>query len=237
LTGNSTPAARSSSTIEVVAAGFKDPVGVAVDPDGSIVVSDRKAGTITQISTNGRRTVLVSRLEGPAGVAFDPDGGLLIVEQRGRRVLRRDPSGSLAVLAFGIVVPRWTTTAPDGTIYLSAKGLTQRRKQSTKNGARGKGMRIMELLPSGRLLTVADGLQGLEGLAWADGMLYAAVTRMPTDRGKNRTRTVLFLHQSNNRGRSYRRLRRRCAFRAHRAARIPYPVCPATFDSILDRLT
>ncbi len=190
LTGTSTPAARSSSTIEVVAAGFKDPVGVAVDHDGSIVVSDRKAGTITQISTNGRRTVLVSRLEGPAGVAFDPDGGLLIVEQRGRRVLRRDPSGSLAVLAFGIVGPRWITTAPDGTIYLSAKGLTQGRKRSTKNDARGKGMRIMELLPSGRLLTIADGLQGLEGLAWADGMLYAAVTRMPTDRGKNRTRIV-----------------------------------------------
>ena len=48
-------------------------------------------------------------------------------------------------------------------------------------------MRILELPPSGRLRTVADGFHGLEGLAWADGMLYAAVTKTSTDRGRNRT--------------------------------------------------
>ena len=187
LAGTSTPAQQTSSLIEVVAGGFKDPVGVAVDRDGSIVVSDRKAGTITRIALHGRRDVLVRGLEGPAGVTFDQGGGLLIVEERGRRVLRRDPSGTLAILASGIVGPRWIAAAPNGTVYLSAKRLVRVGKRRTKDDDRGKRMRILQLPPSGRLRTVADGFHGLEGLAWADGMLYAAVTKMPTDRGRNRT--------------------------------------------------
>ena len=176
--------------MEAVAGGFQDPIGVAVDRNGSIVVSDRKADTITQIAPNGQRTVLLGGLEGPAGVTFDPDGRLLIVEERGRRVLRRDPSGSLAVLASGIVGPRWIAAAPNGTVYLSAKRLVRVGKRRTKGNDdddRGKRMRILELLPSGRLRTVADGFRGLEGLAWADGMLYAAVT----SRGQNRIRRRL----------------------------------------------
>ena len=187
LAGTSTAAQQPSSLIEVVAGGFKDPVGVAVDGDGSIVVSDRKADTITRIAPDGRRTVLVRGLEGPAGVAFDPDGGLLIVEERGRRVLRRDPSGSLAVVVSGVVGPRWIAAAPDGTVYLSAKRLVRVGKRGTKNDDRGKRMRILELPPSGTLSTVADGFHGLEGLALADGMLYAAVTKTPTDHGRDRT--------------------------------------------------
>jgi DNA-binding beta-propeller fold protein YncE len=187
LTGTWMPAAHSSSTVEVVAGGFKDPVGVAVDRDGSIVVSDRKRGTVTQIATNGRRTVLLGGIDGPAGIAFDPGGGLLIVEERGRRVLRRNPSGSLEVLATGIVDPRWITTAPDGTIYLSAARLAGSRKRSARDHSRGRRMQILQLRPSGELLSIAGGFNRLEGLAWTDGGLYAAVQNTSTDRGKNRT--------------------------------------------------
>ena len=103
-----------SRGVEVVAGGFSDPVGVAVDRDGSVVVSDRKTGAIVRIAPNGRRAVLVTGLERPAGVAFDPQGRLLIVEERARRVLRRHASGSLEILATGIVRPRWITAATDG---------------------------------------------------------------------------------------------------------------------------
>ncbi|MDA1183270.1 MAG: hypothetical protein O2930_01330 [Acidobacteria bacterium] len=132
MAGTSTPASRSRPTVEVVAGGFGDPVGVAVAHDGSVVVSDRKTGEIVQIAPMGARTVLVAGLEGPAGVAFDPQGGLLIVEERGRRVLRRDPSGSLDVLAFGITGARWIASAPDGTIYVTAKRLADLRKLDSK---------------------------------------------------------------------------------------------------------
>ena len=187
LASTSTPAARSSSGIEVVARRLSDPIGVAVDRDGSVVIVERKAGTISRMAPNDRRTVLVRGLEGPAGVAFDAAGRLLIVEERGQRVLRRNLSGSLEVLATGIVGPRWITTAPDGTIYLSATRLVGSRKRSAKSHGRGHPMQILQLFPSGELLSIAGGFHRLEGLTWADGGLYAAVEKTSTDRGKNRT--------------------------------------------------
>lgn len=178
--------------VEIVAEGFKDPLGVAVHRDGSIVVSDRKAGTITHIASDGSPGALVRGLEGPAGVAFDPDDGLLIVEERGRRVLRRDPSGSLAIVASGIVSPRWIAVGSNGAVYLSAKqavpaarGRTARDEDDHED--QGSSRRILELLPSGGLRTVADGFQGLEGLVGGDRSLYAALRHMATDRGPDHT--------------------------------------------------
>ena len=187
LAGTSTPATRLSGAVELVAEGFSDPVGVAVAHDGSIVVSDQKRGAIVRIAPNGQRSVLVSRLERPVGVAFDPQGDPIIVEERGRRVLRRRASGSLEVLATGIIGPRWVAVAPDGTIYLSAVRLTESGKRSAKNHGRGRAMRILALLPSGELRTIASGFHRLEGLVWTADGLYAATERIPTDRGKRRT--------------------------------------------------
>lgn len=110
-----TPAAQSAS-LEVVAAGFVDPVGVAVDASSTIVVSDRIAGTIVQIAADGSQSILLSGLHRPAGLAFDPAGGLLIAEQGSGRVLRRDPSGALGILAAGINGPRWIAAAGDGMV-------------------------------------------------------------------------------------------------------------------------
>ena len=187
LAGTSAPATSLSGAVEIVAEGFSDPVGVAVDHNGSIVVSDQKRGAIVRIAPNGQRSVLVSGLERPAGVAFDPQGDLIIVEERGRRVLRRRSSGLLEILASGIIGPRWVTVAPDGTIYLSAVRLTESGKRSAKNHGRGRALRILALLPSGELRTIASGFRRLEGLVWTADGLYAAVERIPADRGKRRT--------------------------------------------------
>lgn len=202
LAGTSTPASRTSPTVEVVAKDFADPVDVAVTHNGSVVVSDRHTGEIVQIDTSGQRTVLVEGLEGPAGLAIDPQGGLIIVEERGRRVLRRDPSGALDVLALGIAGARWVASAPDGTVYVTAKrpGHPQERSakgrsakehsakgRSAKTFSPGGAMRILALLPSGELRLIADGLHQLEGLVWTDDGLYAAVDRMSTDKGRSRT--------------------------------------------------
>ncbi|MBI4886903.1 MAG: hypothetical protein HY824_07415 [Acidobacteria bacterium] len=176
----------------MLAQGFDDPFGVAVDDQGSIVVSDRKAGTITQIARDGTRSVLVDGLEGPAGIAFDVDGGLLIAEERGRRILKRSLSGSLAVVTSGIVSPRWIIVGAGGAVYVSAKqevpvvrgraGLDEE-----DDDGQGSGRRILEVLPAGGVRTVADRFQGLEGLAWLDGSLYAALRHTTRDRGSDHT--------------------------------------------------
>lgn len=181
VAGTSAPPQHPLAGVEVVAQGFKNPIGVAVNRDGSIVVSDKKAGTITQIAPDGQQMVLVGGLEGPAGVAFDLDGGLLIVEERERRILRRDPSGSLAVLASGIVSPRWIAISPDGAIYISAKQVVpvmkSRGTRDEDDDDHGSSRRILEPLPSGALRTVEDGFQGLEdGQAFSYPVVFVADT-------------------------------------------------------------
>ncbi|MBM3817425.1 MAG: hypothetical protein FJW14_00210 [Acidimicrobiia bacterium] len=160
---------------EIVARGFQDPVGVAVSAGGRIVVSDRAAGTIVEVGSNGRRTVLLRRLDAPAGIAFDEDDGLLIAEERAGRVLRRDASGAMGIVASGILRPRWIAVGTGGHLYV-----TERRR------------RIVHVTPSGEVRTVARGFRGLAGLAVSNGVLYAAARRLDTDRGRRDTEIVAF---------------------------------------------
>ena len=167
--------AASTQDSEIVARGFDDLFGVAVNSSGAIVVSDTKAGTVTEIGPNGRRTVLLRRLDGPAGVAFDDEDALLIVEARAGRVLRRDPTGAIGILATGMVKPQWIAVGADGTAYVSTQG-----------------ERILQVTSSGAIRTFADGFRGLEGLAVAEGYVYAAVRRLEADRGRDETELVRF---------------------------------------------
>jgi glucose/arabinose dehydrogenase len=47
---------------DVVATGFEDASGMAVQGDGSIFVVDRRAGTLERIAPGGGRQVLISNL-------------------------------------------------------------------------------------------------------------------------------------------------------------------------------
>jgi hypothetical protein len=181
---------------EVVAKGFENPFGIAVSPAGSIVVSDHEAGTVTEISTDGRRRVLLRRLDDPAGLAFDADGGLLIVEEGAGRVLRRDPSGALGIVASGIVKPSWIAVGDDGAIYVSARRerrTGRRDDDDDDDDAEGdRGERILQVLSDGVIRTFAAGFRGLEGLAVSQGMVYAALRRLDSDRGRTDTEIVRF---------------------------------------------
>src|SRR5439155_2890541 len=75
----------SLAPVEVVASRLRGPVGVAVEQAGSIVVSQGEAGSVTRITTDGRRSTVVTGLDHPMGLAVDHQGRLLIVEEgRGR---------------------------------------------------------------------------------------------------------------------------------------------------------
>jgi sugar lactone lactonase YvrE len=72
---------------DVLADGFDQLYGVAVAPDGSVVVAELGTGRV--LSIDSRRTqVLASGLRDPVGVAIAPGGGLLVSEAGAGRVLQ-----------------------------------------------------------------------------------------------------------------------------------------------------
>jgi sugar lactone lactonase YvrE len=72
---------------DALADGFDQLYGVAVAPDGSVVVAELGTGRV--LSIESRRTqVLASGLRDPVGVAIAPGGGLLVSEAGAGRVLQ-----------------------------------------------------------------------------------------------------------------------------------------------------
>ena len=120
-----TPRIRALAPVEIVAARFEQPAGVAVDETAGIIfVSDRKQGTVRRVAPDGTERLILRGLKKPVGLALDGEGRLLIVEEGRGRLLRREPSGSLTVLASGMRSPRWIAIASEaGGIYVTARGL------------------------------------------------------------------------------------------------------------------
>ncbi|NIO12046.1 MAG: hypothetical protein GTO40_30100, partial [Deltaproteobacteria bacterium] len=112
---------------EIVADGFREPMGVVVDDEGVIYLTDRKLGKVFEVK-DGQVDTLVRYLDDPVGLAFDGDGRLLIVEEDEGRLLRLEEDEKLTVVADGMKDPRWIAVAEDGTIYISAEGLKSKKK-------------------------------------------------------------------------------------------------------------
>ena len=112
---------------EIVADGFREPMGIVVDDEGVIYLTDHKGGKVFEI-TDGQVETLVQYLEDPVGLAFDPEGRLLIVEEDEGRLLRLEEDGKLTVMVEGVKNPRWVATGEDDTIFITAEGLKSKKK-------------------------------------------------------------------------------------------------------------
>ncbi len=76
--------------VVVLASDFLEPDDLVLAPDGSVYISDVKAGTIKRYTQDGRLNVILSGLRSPEGMAFLPDGSMVIAEQGMNRLLRYD---------------------------------------------------------------------------------------------------------------------------------------------------
>lgn len=159
--------------VEVVAQGFSEPTGVAVNQDGAIFVSDRKSGKVFKIVGTAVGPI-VTNLQRPVGLEFDKEGRLLIVEEKTGSLLRLETNRSLTVLAQGMEKPRWVTVAEDGTSYLSAKGLKAQGDKEDDDEDEEQGEIILRLTPSGQLTVFVNGFEGLQGIAVNKGFLFVA---------------------------------------------------------------
>jgi gluconolactonase len=69
--------------IQLVAEGFEFPEGPIAMADGSIVLTEIKRGTLTRVTPDGRKEVLVETGGGPNGAAIGPDGAIWITNNGG----------------------------------------------------------------------------------------------------------------------------------------------------------
>jgi RHS repeat-associated protein len=195
--------------VETVLEGGQEPAGVVVAKDGgAIFLSDREAGTVTRIATDGGAAVIVGGLKEPVGLALDGDGRLLIAEEGRGRVLRREPSGSLTVLAAGMDDPRWIAVGDDGTLYVSAEGLRRpdgdedQDDEGEQDGGDSeaqdvdeheedrRGEAVLRMGRDGDLRVFADGFEGLEGVAVRGDAVYAVTERRLGERERQGTALV-----------------------------------------------
>ncbi|MBI3047002.1 MAG: hypothetical protein HYY76_01700 [Acidobacteria bacterium] len=164
--------------VEVLASGFAQPSGVAVEPSGAVLVTDRAAGTLTRVHADGRHERLLDGLRGPSGVAVDAAGQIFLVEAAGRRIVRIGVDGSSTVLAATLRQPRAVAVAPDGQVFVAMRGATE------------ADFLVARLEESGALTEIAAGFINLEGLAAAGSAIYVAMARLMEERGSARTAVV-----------------------------------------------
>ncbi|MGZ4514321.1 MAG: Vgb family protein [Mycobacterium sp.] len=133
-----------SGDIQVLATDLRDPLGVAVDTDGTCLVAQAGAGTVVRVNGSGIETV-VADLQRPQGILVR-DEMLYIVDAGAGQVIAFDlNSKTQQTIASGLpvgpppgVTPKplkgmppfsgpqgpfaGITAGPDGTLYISADG-------------------------------------------------------------------------------------------------------------------
>lgn len=144
---------------DVLAYGFEDPSGLAVQSDGTVLVTDRGAGTLTRVAPPGIRQIIVSDLHEPSGVAAVPDS-VFVLERA--RVLRLEPNGIVSVESTLSGRARAITAGPDGRVWIAAQR------------ADGPDDEILRLDESGTLTRVASGFVNTRALAADHVGIYVA---------------------------------------------------------------
>ena len=108
--------------------GLMNPVGVAVDGTGQILVSqwDRQSsgfgnGPIVRVSTGGVVSALAS-VSSPRGISVDTAGNAYIASWFSSAITKVTPAGVTSVFASGggITFPTDVAVAPDGTAYVTS---------------------------------------------------------------------------------------------------------------------
>jgi sugar lactone lactonase YvrE len=93
--------------------------------DGSILVADYKAGTVTRLAPGKSRDkqVLISDLSGPVGLAIGDQQTVYISEYDSGQILAVDlTDGSTQVLVKGLIKPEGLAMMSDGQLLIAETG-------------------------------------------------------------------------------------------------------------------
>lgn len=88
------------------AGGLRRPLGIAVAPDGSLVVAESGAGRVVAVGEDDAIRVLADGLDRPADVAFDGEGRCYVSDEEAGAVLRIEADAPPTVVADGLDAPQ-----------------------------------------------------------------------------------------------------------------------------------
>ncbi len=162
---------------------FDDPLGIAIDRAGNVLVADSRNGRIekftpsgTFITSIGTKGMGYGQLKEPNGIAIDRDGNIYVADAGNHRVLKLGPDGSVFAQWSGpdpgFYAPRDIAIGPDNAIYVLDQGHS----------------RIVKMDPDGNMLAV----WGSEGAG--DGQ-FANHTGLAVDAKTNRVYVADPLHK------------------------------------------
>jgi uncharacterized protein (TIGR03437 family) len=182
------------TALTAVSAQFYGPIGVAVDPQGSVYIADTfihrvrvisPAGVITTIAGNGNAgfsgdggLAIEASIYLPTGVALDSRGNLYIADHGNRRIRKVSPSGTITTVAgTGTNVPVgevWAVAIDSAdNLYVPDTSSHQIRRISTDGAV---------------TIVAGDGTQGYSGdggPATKAKLLLGDKTVLTTDRQGN----------------------------------------------------
>ncbi|MFF5360348.1 hypothetical protein ACFY4I_13275 [Streptomyces scabiei] len=130
-----------SGAVRERARGLDRPLGIAVGPDGALVVAETGAGRVVALGDEcedgggpGSVTVLADGLDRPTDVVSDAEGRLYVSEERLGTVLRIGRDGVTAVVAQGLASPQGLAVL-DTELFVVEAGPRRLRSVSLVSGA------------------------------------------------------------------------------------------------------
>ncbi|QQS42344.1 MAG: gluconolaconase [Acidobacteriota bacterium] len=149
--------------VSEMSALVKNPTGVAFDPHGRLVVTNRADGEVVQINSDSEVVPLAGDLGVATGLAFNEKGDLFVGDRSGTifRIGTLGDSETWAVLEPSVSAYHMAF-GPGGSLYVSAPGLCSHDS-------------IYRVDPDGNVERFFKGLGRPQGLAFDDeGNLYCA---------------------------------------------------------------
>jgi sugar lactone lactonase YvrE len=109
-----------AGTVTVYATGFDGCFGLLFAADGTLYVSNVRAGRVQAVPPGGGAAVTVAAgLATPMHMALAADGAILVTEFGGGRLSRVDGSGAVTTVAAGLDSPVGVAIGRDGNAYVS----------------------------------------------------------------------------------------------------------------------
>ncbi|MEU4896982.1 hypothetical protein AB0B12_30825 [Streptomyces sp. NPDC044780] len=150
-------------TTRVRATGLDRPTGIAVGPDGSLVVAETGAGRVLRIDDTDTVSVLAEGLDHPLDIAFDAGQRCYVSDDRRGAVLRLEDDGAAVVVADGLGEPQGLAVRGDELFTVEVAHRRLRAISLTTGESRIDAENLAVGLPPGTTRTEPEPVPGVPG--------------------------------------------------------------------------